>query len=165
MLADTNLWRVDSRELAARLQQELLGRGETVACAESLTGGGLADLLSGTAGASATFVGGVVCYATRVKRDLLGVTAAQVVSADCASQLATGARSLLATDWAVSTTGVAGPDRQDDQPVGTVYVGVSGPGGVRVRRLALTGDRAEIRAQACRAAVQALLDELAERVP
>lgn len=151
---------MDTAELAAGAHRELLRRGETVAAAESITGGGLADLLSGTPGASATFVGGVVSYATRVKRDLLGVSAAQVVSADCASQLASGVRDLLATDWAVSTTGVAGPDKQDDKPVGTVYVGVAGPQGVQVHRLSLEGDRAEIREQACRAAVQALVDEL-----
>ena len=149
---------MDTVDLAARLHQELLGRAETVACAESITGGGLADLLSGTPGASATYVGGVVSYATRVKRDLLGVTAPQVVSADCAAQLATGVRDLLASDWAVSTTGVAGPDTQDDQPVGTVFVGIAGPGGVVVHRLSLAGDRRGIRAQACREAVRALLD-------
>jgi nicotinamide-nucleotide amidase len=160
MSADTNLWMVETPELAARLHLELLGRGETVGCAESLTGGGLAELLSTTPGASATFVGGVVCYATRVKRDLLGVTASQVVSADCASQLATGARTLLDVDWAVSTTGVAGPEKQDDKPVGTVYVGVAGPTGVQVHRLSLAGGRDEIRAAACRAAAQALVDEL-----
>jgi nicotinamide-nucleotide amidase len=151
---------VETPELAASAHQELLGRGETVACAESITGGGLADLLSGTPGASATFVGGVVSYATRVKRDLLGVTASQVVSADCAAQLASGVRSLLGTDWAVSTTGVAGPEKQDDKPVGTVYVGVAGPRGVQVHRLLLAGERRTIREQASRAAVQALVDEL-----
>lgn len=151
---------METTELAARLHEELLRRGHTVGCAESITGGGLADLLSGTPGASATYVGGVVSYATRVKRDLLGVTAAKVVSADCASQMASGARTLLRTDWALSTTGVAGPDQQDDQPVGTVYVGVAGPGGVQVHRLALDGERPEIRARACRAAVEALVEEL-----
>ncbi|MBO9520292.1 MAG: CinA family protein [Nocardioidaceae bacterium] len=147
--------------MAARLHQRLLARGETAACAESLTGGGVADLLSGTPGASATFVGGVVSYATRVKRDLLGVTAAQVVSADCAAQMAVGVRTLLAADWAVATTGVAGPERQDDKPVGTVYVGVAGPRGVQVHRLSLHGDRTEIRQGAARAAIEALADELA----
>lgn len=151
---------MDTPELAAHLHGALLGRGETVACAESLTGGGVADLLSGTPGASATYVGGVVAYATRIKRELLGVTAAQVVSADCAAQLAGGVRTLMGTDWAVSTTGVAGPDKQDDRPVGTVYVGVAGPRGVQVHRLSLDGNRREIRAQACRAALQALVDEL-----
>ncbi|HET6168444.1 MAG TPA: CinA family protein [Marmoricola sp.] len=154
---------METLELAAAAHQDLLGRGETVACAESITGGGLADLLSGTPGASATFVGGVVSYATSVKRDLLGVTASQVVSADCAAQMASGVRALLGADWAVSTTGVAGPEKQDDKPVGTVYVGVAGPRGVQVHRLALEGDRRGIREQACRAAVQALVDELDPR--
>jgi nicotinamide-nucleotide amidase len=146
--------------LAAQVHQVLLARGETVGCAESLTGGGLADLLSGTPGASATFVGAVTSYATRIKRDLLGVTAAQVVSADCASQMSVGVRALLGVDWALSTTGVAGPTPQDDKAVGTVYVGVAGPKGVQVHRLALEGDRVAIRRQACLAAVKALADEL-----
>jgi PncC family amidohydrolase len=148
-------------ELAAAVHQRLLARGESVGCAESLTGGELAALLSGTPGASATFRGGVVSYATEVKRRLLGVTAAQVVSADCAAQMALGVRALLDVDWALSTTGVAGPDKQDDRPVGTVYVGVAGPpGGVQVHRLSLSGDRAGIRNAACAAAIGALGDEL-----
>jgi nicotinamide-nucleotide amidase len=147
-------------ERAAQVHQVLLARGETVGCAESLTGGGLADLLSGTPGASATFAGGVVTYATRLKRDLLGVTASQVVSADCASQMAVGVRNLLRVDWAIATTGVAGPEKQDDKPVGTVYVAVAGPTGVQVHRLALSGDRTAIRAAAARSALEALADEL-----
>jgi nicotinamide-nucleotide amidase len=141
----------DARRLAALVHQALLARGETLACA---------DLLSGTPGASATFAGSVTSYATRVKRDLLGVTAAQVVSADCASQMAAGVRTLLEVDWAVSTTGVAGPEKQDDKPVGTVYVGVAGPGGVQVHRLSLEGDRTGIRRLACARALKALADEL-----
>ncbi len=151
---------MDASELAAQVHLALLARGETVGCAESLTGGALADLLSGTPGASATFRGGVVSYATGVKRDVLGVTAAQVVSADCASQMAVGARRLLAVDWALAATGVAGPEKQDDKPVGTVYLGLAGPLGVEVHRLLLSGDRAGIRAAACRAALEALADEL-----
>jgi len=151
---------VDTSELAAAVHQRLLARGETAGCAESLTGGSLADLLSRTPGASATFAGGVVSYATRIKRDLLAVTAAQVVSADCASQMAVGVRSLLGTDWALATTGVAGPEKQDDKPVGTVYVAVAGPRGVQVHRHILDGDRPAIRAGACRVAIEALADEL-----
>lgn len=149
-----------TEDLAARVHHALLARGETVGCAESLTGGALADALSGTPGASATFAGGIVTYATRLKRDLLGVTASQVVSADCASQMALGARSLLGVDWALATTGVAGPEKQDDKPVGTVYVALAGPTGMRVHRFALEGDRAGIRRAACRSAVEALADEL-----
>lgn len=146
--------------LAAAVHQALLARGETVGCAESLTGGALADLLSGTPGASATFVGGLVTYATRVKRDLLGVTASQVVSVDCASQMARGTQRLLGVDWALATTGVAGPAKQDDKPVGTVYVALAGPTGVNVHRLALAGDRLAIREGACQAALEALADAL-----
>jgi nicotinamide-nucleotide amidase len=145
---------------AAQVHQALLARGETVGCAESLTGGSLADLLSGTPGASATFAGGVVTYATRLKRSLLGVTASQVVSADCASQMALGVRTLLDVDWAIATTGVAGPEKQDDKPVGTVYLALAGPGGMRVHRLALDGDRDAIRSGACQAALEELADEL-----
>jgi len=151
---------MDVAELAAQVHQSLLARGETVGCAESLTGGALADLLSGTPGASATFVGAVVSYATSVKRSVLGVTAAQVVSADTASQMAVGARTLLGADWALATTGVAGPEKQDDRPVGTVYIALAGPQGVQVHRHALAGGRAEIRAAACRAALEALADDL-----
>lgn len=147
-------------DLAGEVHAALLDRGETVCCAESLTGGGLADLLSGTPGASATFRGGVVSYATEVKRSVLGVTAAQVVSADCAGQMATGVRRVVGADWALSTTGVAGPTPQEGRPVGTVYVGLAGPAGVVVHRFRLAGERDAIRAGTCAAALRELLDAL-----
>lgn len=146
---------------ATSLKDALVSRGETVACAESLTGGAVAAALSAPPGASAVFVGGVVSYATEVKRSLLGVTAESVVTAECAEQMAAGVRSLLGSDWAVSTTGVAGPDLQDGQPVGTVFVGVSGPSRTSSVRLALAGDRAAIRAAAVQGAVAALADAVA----
>lgn len=151
---------MDAAELAAQVHRALLARGETVGSAESLTGGALADLLSGTPGASTTYAGGVVTYATRLKRQLLGVTAEQVVSAACAAQMATGARELLGVDHAVATTGVAGPDPQEGQPVGTVFLGLAGPDGVRTVALALAGDRAAIRVATCVAALEALADDL-----
>jgi PncC family amidohydrolase len=102
----------------------------------------------------------VVSYASEVKRDVLGVTAEQVVSSDCAEQMATGVRQLLGVDWALSTTGVAGPDEQEGQAVGTVYVGIASTQHVRSVRLALEGDRPEIRRAVCAAAVQLLLQEV-----
>src|SRR3954469_11339987 len=123
----------------ASLHAALLARGETVGCAESLTGGELASQLSRTPGASATFAGGLVTYATSLKRRLLGVTASEVVSAECAVQMATGARELLDVDWALSTTGVAGPDLQEGQPAGTVFVALAGRHSVRAVRLSLDG--------------------------
>lgn len=150
-------------DLGAQLHAELVRRGQTVACAESLTGGAVAHALSATPGASATFVGGVVSYATAVKVAVLGVPESVVaehgvVSAACATAMAQGVRALLGSDWAVSTTGVAGPDRQEGKPVGLVYVGVAGPDGARAVELHLTGDRAGVRAGAVEAAVSTVLE-------
>jgi PncC family amidohydrolase len=145
---------------AARLHLALQGRNERVGCAESLTGGELAAWLSSTPGASATFTGAVVSYAGEVKRHVLGVTAERVVSSECAEQMATGVRQLLGVDWALSTTGVAGPDEQEGQSVGTVYVGIAGKQRVRSVRLALEGDRPEIRRAVCAAALGLLLREV-----
>lgn len=148
--------------LVSRVHARLVGRAERVACAESLTGGDLASELSRPAGASATFVGGVVSYATEVKRQVLGVTAARVISPECAAQMAVGVRRLLGADWALATTGVAGPDRQEDRAAGTVYVGVAGPLGVHTQEFRFDGDRAAVRAQACAAALELLLRELGD---
>ncbi len=150
-------------DLGARLHGELLRRGLTVATAESLTGGAVADLVSGTPGASATYLGGVVSYATAVKQQLLGVSQATVdrhgvVSARCAAEMATGVRTLLGADFGVSTTGVAGPDAQEGKPVGLVYVGVAGAFGVETYEMHLTGDRTAIRAEATRRAVETLVE-------
>ena len=150
-------------DLGAQLHAELLLRGQTVSSAESLTGGAVAQALSASPGASETFVGGVVSYATAVKVAVLGVPESVVaehgvVSAACATAMAQGVRALLGTDWAVSTTGVAGPDRQEDKPVGLVYVGLAGPDGDRAAELHLTGDRAGIRAAAVEAAVSLALE-------
>lgn len=156
-----------SRTIAAQLMAALQVRDESVATAESLTGGLLAGFLTGVPGASVSFPGGVVTYATEVKQDLLGVPADVVaehgvVSGPCAEAMASGVRRLLDATWGLSTTGVAGPDTQEGKPVGTVFVGVAGPGGVRSVGLRPDGDRAEIREQACIAALSELLATLGE---
>ena len=148
-------------DLAAAVHALLLDRGWTVASAESLTGGALGARLSSTPGASATYRGGVVCYATDLKQSLLGVDDAVVagpgvVSAECAAQMAAGVRRLAGADVGVSTTGVAGPDPQEGKPVGLVHVAVALPDAVRTTELHLSGDRAAIREQACREAVRAV---------
>jgi nicotinamide-nucleotide amidase len=142
-------------------------RGETVATAESLTGGQLASLLTAAPGSSETFLGGVVSYATEAKVDVLGVDPGLVerhgvVSAECARAMARGVRGLMGSTYAVSTTGVAGPERQEDKPPGTVYVGVSGPDGVTALSLELVGERAAIRDRTCQEALSALEDILRE---
>jgi nicotinamide-nucleotide amidase len=123
----------------------------TVGTAESLTGGLVCAALTSVPGASTVVRGSVVAYASAVKADVLGVDRELLaregaVCEPVAAQLADGIRRVLGCAVGVSTTGVAGPDPADGQPVGTVFVGVSGPWGILVERLALTGDRAEIRA-------------------
>ncbi|GIJ45898.1 competence protein [Virgisporangium aliadipatigenens] len=135
-----------AREVLAALR----ARGETLAVAESLTGGLLAATLVDVPGASAVFRGGLVVYATELKAVLAGVPPQLLrergaVDPDVARALAAGARERCAADWGLATTGVAGPDPQDGHPVGTVYVAVRGPGVDEVRRLTLAGSRAEIR--------------------
>ena len=156
----------DEQVLGASLHAELLRSGATLGTAESLTGGALADLLSASPGAGETYLGGVVCYATEVKQQLLGVAAETVathgvVSEECASEMARGVRSLLGTDWGVSTTGVAGPTEQEGKPVGLVFVAVAGPHGTRCEQLDLHGDRAEIRLQTCLRAAALTLEGVA----
>ncbi len=140
-------------------------RGETVATAESLTGGQLAALLTAAPGASETFLGGVVSYATDVKVEVLGVDPGiverhGVVSAECARAMAQGVRSLMRSTYAVSTTGVAGPDEQEGKEPGTVYVGVAGPGGDTALALDLVGDRSTIQDRTCQEALSALADTI-----
>ncbi|MGV1010198.1 MAG: CinA family protein [Dermatophilaceae bacterium] len=128
----------------------LIRRQQSVACAESLTGGLLTARLVDVPGASAVVRGGVVAYANDVKARVLGVDPALLattgaVHPDVALDMARGVRRVLLSDWGVSTTGVAGPDPSDGMPVGTVFVAVASDAGDRVGRLTLSGGRNEIR--------------------
>ena len=136
-------------------------RGETLAVAESLTGGALAAAVVAVPGASAVFRGGIVAYATDLKHALLGVDVELLVREgavhpDVARQMADGARARLGATWAVATTGVAGPDPQDGRPPGLVFVAVTGPQTSLVERLALTGGRQAVRAETVSHALQVL---------
>jgi nicotinamide-nucleotide amidase len=151
---------------------ELSRRGETLAVAESLTGGLLAAAFVEVPGASRVFRGGIVAYATALKATLLGVPTPLLdahgpVDPAVAAALAAGARERCGADWAAATTGVAGPDPQAGQPVGRVYVAVVGPSArpgdperVEVRELTLPGGRSAVRAGAVEAAVALLAETL-----
>jgi nicotinamide-nucleotide amidase len=145
----------------------LRGTGQTLATAESLTGGMLCATLVDVPGASDVLRGGVVAYLPETKRDVLGVDADLIervgtVHADVAAAMAEGAVRVLGSTWGVATTGVAGPEPSEGKPVGTVHVAVAGPGGVQTRDLALHGDRAMIREQAVDAALSLLIGRLGE---
>ncbi|MGP3977930.1 CinA family protein [Streptomyces sp. 8N114] len=174
---------VDSR--AGGVLALLTGRSQTLAVAESLTGGLLAAEITAVPGASRAFRGSVTAYATALKRDVLDVDGALLeergaVDAEVALQMARGVRTALGADWGLATTGVAGPEPQDGQPVGTVYVAVVGPTAAAVveklqlersrsgDRAGETGEeagervRAGIRTESVRGALELLYKELIE---
>ncbi|MEU2923992.1 CinA family protein [Streptomyces sp. NPDC007251] len=159
---------------ATELVRLLTVRGETLAVAESLTGGLVAAEITSVPGASKVFRGSVTAYATELKHELLGVDATLLaqrgaVDPQVAAQMATGVRKALGADWGIATTGVAGPEPQDGRPVGTVFVAVDGPltshpgsaGGGKVEALRLNGSRAEIRMESVRSVLAVLLEQLA----
>ena len=124
----------------------LAARGWTLGVAESVTGGLVAGRLTNVPGASKVFRGGVVSYASEVKFDLLGVGPGPVVSESAALEMAEGARRVLGCDVALALTGVAGPDEQDGQPVGTLCVAAVLPDGRSMStRLTLPGVRDQMR--------------------
>jgi nicotinamide-nucleotide amidase len=146
---------------AAGLVRALAARGETIAVAESLTGGAVTSALVEVPGVSAVLRGAIVAYATDLKHALLGVDAELLdregaVHPQVAGQMADGVRTRLGAAWGLATTGVAGPNPQDGRPPGLAFVAVSGPAGPLVERLDLRGGRAQVRA-GCVEAVLALL--------
>ena len=151
---------------ATGLVADLTARSETVAVAESLTGGLVVARLVDVPGASLVVRGGVVAYAADLKAALLGVdptllSRVGTVDAEVAEQMARGVRERLGATWGLATTGVAGPGVQDGHAPGTAYVAVDRAGAdCVVRRLDLPGDRTAVR----EATVSAVLDLLAERL-
>ena len=117
----------------------LAAAGATLATAESLTGGMLGERITSVSGSSAVYRGGVISYCNAVKAGALGVSQEDLdtlgaVSAPVAEQMAQGARQRLAADYALSTTGIAGPNSDETgKPVGLVYIACAGPRGCRVQ--------------------------------
>jgi len=161
LLRSTEKWLYsrDEQPIEAHVLALLRARGLTMATAESCTGGMVAARLTGVAGASGEFVGGVVAYSNDVKISELGVSKGLLeqygaVSPEVAEAMACGARTRLGADVAVSVTGIAGPDGgTPEKPVGLVYLHAEGPDGGHGREFSFPGDRASIRA---RSAVGAL---------
>jgi len=147
---------VDDQTMEDVVAAQLLERGLTLAVAESVTGGLIASRLVGVAGASHWFRGGVVSYASEVKFDLLNVPVGPVVSSSAAEAMAIGVRDLLKADVGLSVTGVAGPEEQDGQPAGTVFVGLSIDDTLQHAALRLPGDRPRVRAYSAISALDVL---------
>ena len=147
-------------EVAEDIAELASARGLTVAAAESLTGGAVSSALAAAPEASDWYQGSVVAYSPRVKFDVLGVTPGPLVTDRCAEELATGVARLLQADAAVSTTGVGGPDPEEGEEPGTLYVGITVPGGTSTHRLELDGDPSEVVERATAEALELLLQAL-----
>ena len=144
---------------AEKLVELLKASGLTCATAESCTGGGIGAAITAVSGSSEVFEGGIISYSNAVKRDVLGVSAADLervgaVSAEVAEQMAVGARRLTGADLAVAVTGIAGPTGgTPDKPVGTVWFGLATASSVRSERKLFIGDRESVRNQTIRHAL------------
>jgi nicotinamide-nucleotide amidase len=144
----------DDETMAAVVGGLLRKRGQTLATAESCTGGLIGELITSVSGSSEYYLGGVVAYANRVKVELLGVSdellrQAGAVSEPVAGAMTEGCRRRFSSDWAISVTGVAGPTGGTaEKPVGLVYIGLSGPGGTEILRSQFSGTREVIRLRA-----------------
>jgi len=161
-LLGDHVFGVDRDTMAGVVGRQLLARGETLALAESCTGGRIADMLTEAPGASAYFLGSAVSYANDLKERWVGVAhatlvASGAVSGPVAEEMARGARAAARSTWALSVTGVAGPDGgTPEKPVGTVFIGLDGPEGTEVRAHRFHGDREQIRAASAYAALDRL---------
>lgn len=140
-----------------KLSELARARGVRICVAESLTSGRLANTVGAGEGASQWFAGGIVAYFTEVKERVLGLRpGTDPTSAECAEQLAVGARKLFDADLCVSTTGVGGPGPEDGHPAGTVYLGWATATETGHRRLALDGDPEQVIEDSVAAAVRLL---------
>jgi len=154
--------------LIGRVHRNLVDRGMTVAVAESCTGGLLGAALTERPGSSAYFLGGIQAYANSVKEQLLGVSHETLlsfgaVSEEVASEIALGVQRLTGSDWALSTTGIAGPDGgSEEKPVGTVWVSVADSAAVYSHKLLLDGDRSNVRNHTVLEALSMLLERLSD---
>jgi nicotinamide-nucleotide amidase len=154
---------VDDVSMEHAVAKLLLARGLTLSVAESLTGGLVAARLVNVVGASTWFRGGVVAYASDVKHTLLDVPPGPVVSEPAAAAMAAGVRAALGADIGLGVTGVAGPDPQDGEAPGTVFLAIDGlDEKPLVVRVTLPGDRDRVRQFACISLLDLLRHRLAD---
>ena len=157
--------------LTEQLASRLLANNYTVATAESCTGGGIGACLTGLAGSSTWFHGGIISYTDKSKQELLGVSLDSLkthgaVSEAVVQEMAQGARRKLDTSLAVAVSGVAGPDGgSDEKPVGTVWIGwVNQDGFVSSRCFHFAGDRYAVREATIEAALEGLISLLEQPI-
>ena len=137
-------------DLATTVVKQLSKKGKTVAVAESITGGGLGAAITDVAGSSEIFLGGAITYSDVSKTKLLEfpkrlITKHTAVSEEVAKAMAEGARNLFKADYAISTTGVAGPGKAYGKSAGTVWIAIASKNETIAVELSIAGDRATVR--------------------
>lgn len=156
----------DEGDIEMLIGEMLKNKKQTLATAESCTGGKIAELITSVAGASSYYKGGVVSYATTVKQEVLGIDKAtieqySVVSAQVAEAMAINAKNILKTDYALATTGNAGPTKGDaDAEIGTVFIAVASPKGVFSEEFNFGNSREKVVNRAVAKALQLLQKEI-----
>lgn len=167
-LLGADLAGVGQGNLEDAVLDRLKARSETLAVAESMTGGLLASRLTAIPGASAAFLGGATVYSARAKTALLGLDGAVLetegtVSEATSRRLAEAVRAELDTTWGLAVTGNAGPGAEGDAPVGTVHLALAGPGGTDVHSFSVPGDRNEVQLRSAARALDLLRRALGSR--
>ncbi len=152
--------------LAEKIVKLCSEKGKKVSTAESCTGGMISAALTSVSGSSAVIELGICSYSNRIKHEVLGVSTGTLekfseYSIQCAEEMAQGAARVSGADYAVSTTGVAGPTGgTEEHPVGEVFIGTASPDGVSAERFVFGGGREEVRARACRKALELLIKQI-----
>ncbi|MBS2969058.1 competence/damage-inducible protein A [Metabacillus sp. KIGAM252] len=155
----------ESTSLLQEVTDQLIERKITISSAESLTGGLFSEQLTTVKGTSSVLKGGIVCYSNSVKQNLLRVKPETLenhgaVSRQCAREMAENIRRLAESDIGISFTGVAGPEPMDNQPVGTVYIGIASEAQTEVHELKLAGSRDGIRKRTVKYGCRLLMKHL-----
>lgn len=156
----------DIKQQVQHLAELMKQRKNTLALAESCTGGMLSAHITNLSGVSSFYQGAVVSYSAQVKQNILGVSDSLIkvhgeVSEPVAKAMAQGAKQQLNSQWSVSITGIAGPNGgTKDKPVGTVCFAVAGPAFVVTKTKNFTGNREQVQQQSCSFALEALLSAM-----
>lgn len=156
-----------SNSVAFDIVKSLKEKQKTLSTAESCTGGLIASSITDISGASKVFVGGVVVYATEMKRKILGISQEifkyGVISSEMAKAMAVAVKSLTGSDYSIATTGNLGPETMEGKPRGLIYIAVATPSQVYFKELNLPGDRLSNKIEATIEALKFLMEVLDER--
>ncbi len=166
MLSDIAVGYEDETSIEQRIAEILVLKGQTLSVAESCTGGAIVSKITEKAGASAYFMGSVIPYGTEYKSSVLGidrelVSKHTVVSQEVAEAMAVNTRGMFKSDYAIATTGIAGPTKGDAKDeVGTVFIAIAGPKHIQVERFSFGRSRERVIAKATNKAFEMLLKEI-----